>query len=254
MRDVTREAFLESANGEVAVAGRAGLITAVRRGEAPILARFEGSYASTTMTVMGDRSGFVWTDPPTFSKIDELVAAKWKRLKILPSGLSNDTDFIRRVYLDLIGLPPSADDVRTFLADKRDSSRQTRRIDRSPDRQPRFRRLLDQQVGRPSPGQSKIPWRRGIGGFSQLDPRPGCGKSTVRQVRQDHPHREWLEPRKPSRCLFQDPARPCGHHGKHHAALPGRPVQLQQMPRSSVRTLDPGSVLPDCCLLCAGRI
>ena len=121
VRDVTREAFLESANAEVAVAGRAGLITAVRRGEAPILARFEGSYASTTMTVMGDRSGFVWTDPPTFSKIDELVAAKWKRMKILPSGLCNDADFIRRVYLDLTGLPPTADDVRKFLADQRDS-------------------------------------------------------------------------------------------------------------------------------------
>ena len=120
MRDVTREAFLESANGEVVVAGRAGLMAAIRRGEAPILARFEGSYASTTLTVMGDRSGFVWTDPPTFSKIDELVVAKWKRVKILPSGLCSDSDFIRRVYLDLTGLPPSADDVRKFLADKRD--------------------------------------------------------------------------------------------------------------------------------------
>ena len=37
VRDVSREAFLDSANTEVAVAGKAGLITAVRRGEAPIL-------------------------------------------------------------------------------------------------------------------------------------------------------------------------------------------------------------------------
>ena len=44
IRDVTREAFLESANSEVALAGRAGLLTAVRRGEAPVLVRFEGSY------------------------------------------------------------------------------------------------------------------------------------------------------------------------------------------------------------------
>ena len=102
-------------NAEVAVAGKAGLITAVRRGEAPILARFEGNYASTTMTVMGDRSGFVWADPPAYGKIDELVAAKWKRMKILPSGLCNDSDFIRRVYIDLTGLPPTADDVRKFL-------------------------------------------------------------------------------------------------------------------------------------------
>ena len=65
-----------------------GLMTAIRRGEAPVLARFEGSYASTTITVMGDRSGFVWTDPPTFSRIDELVAVKWKRMKILPSEVA----------------------------------------------------------------------------------------------------------------------------------------------------------------------
>ena len=97
VRDVSREAFLESANSEVAVAGKAGLITAVRRGEAPILARFEGNYASTTMTVMGDRAGFVWTEPPAYGKIDELVAAKWKRMKILPSGLCSDADFLRRV-------------------------------------------------------------------------------------------------------------------------------------------------------------
>ncbi len=33
-------------------------MTAVRRGEAPVLARYEGAYAATTLTVMGDRSGF----------------------------------------------------------------------------------------------------------------------------------------------------------------------------------------------------
>ena len=122
-RDVTREAFLESANAEVLVAGRAGLMTTVRRGEAPVLARFEGSYASTTITVMGDRSGFVWTDFPAFSRIDELVSVKWKRMKILPSKLATDSEFIRRVYLDLTGLPPSMSDVQKLSADKRDPQR-----------------------------------------------------------------------------------------------------------------------------------
>ena len=121
VRDVTREAFLETGNMEVAVANKSGLMTALRRGEAPILARFEGAYASTTLTVMGDRGGFVWTQPPTYGRIDELVAAKWKRMKILPSGLCSDADFIRRVSLDLTGLPPTGEDVRAFLADPRDS-------------------------------------------------------------------------------------------------------------------------------------
>ncbi len=120
-RDVTREAFIESGNTEVATADRQGVVTAVRRGEAPVLARYEGAYAATTLTVMGDRSGFVWQQPETWEKIDELVAAKWQRMKILPSGLSGDAEFLRRVYLDLTGLPPTADEVRAFLDDKRDT-------------------------------------------------------------------------------------------------------------------------------------
>jgi hypothetical protein len=41
-RDVTREAFVETSNGEVATADRTGLMTAIRRGEAAVLARYEG--------------------------------------------------------------------------------------------------------------------------------------------------------------------------------------------------------------------
>jgi len=120
-RDVTAEAFVESGNADVATAASGGLISTLRRGEAPVLARYEGNYAATTLTVMGDRSGFVWKEPPTWGKIDELVAAKWKRMKIEPSELCTDLEFIRRVYLDLTGLPPSPDDIRAFLADARDS-------------------------------------------------------------------------------------------------------------------------------------
>ncbi|HLH53761.1 MAG TPA: DUF1549 domain-containing protein [Verrucomicrobiae bacterium] len=120
-RDVTSEAFIESGNSDVATAGAAGLITTLRRGEAPVLARYEGNYAATTLTVMGDRSGFVWHQPPSWGKVDELVAAKWKRMKIEPSELCTDLEFIRRVYLDLIGLPPSPDEIEAFLKDTRET-------------------------------------------------------------------------------------------------------------------------------------
>jgi hypothetical protein len=119
VRDVTREAFLQSSNTEVAEVDREAQVTAVRRGEATVLARYEGTYAATSLIVMGDRSGFVWKEPPTFNFIDQLVYKKLQRVKVLPSELCTDAEFIRRVYLDLTGLPPEPEVVRNFLADKR---------------------------------------------------------------------------------------------------------------------------------------
>lgn len=118
-RDVTAEGFIESSNLDVATTERGGLVSTLRRGEAPVLARYEGNYAATTVTVMGDRAGFVWSEPEKWNRVDELIAAKWQRLKILPSGLCTDEDFLRRVYLDLTGLPPTPAEVRAFLADLR---------------------------------------------------------------------------------------------------------------------------------------
>jgi WD40 repeat protein/mono/diheme cytochrome c family protein len=133
-RDVTREVFIESGNTDVASTTSTGLITVLRRGEAPVLARYDGAYAATTVTAMGDRNGFAWQEQPAWSEVDRLVAGKWKRLKILPSDLCNDYEFIRRVTLDMTGLPPTPEDVRAFVADPRDT-----RIKRNA--------LIDQLVG-----------------------------------------------------------------------------------------------------------
>ena len=70
---------------------------------------------------MGDRSGFAWQSPPANNIIDEFVAAKLERMKTLSSALCTDLEFIRRVYLDLTGLPPAPEQVRAFMADASDS-------------------------------------------------------------------------------------------------------------------------------------
>ena len=120
-RDVTAESFIETGNSDIATTDKTGLVSTERRGEAPMLARYEGAYASTIVTVMGDRSGFEWEDIPANNKADEFVAAKLKRTKTLSSGLASDEEFLRRIHLDLTGLPPSAEEVRKFTADERDS-------------------------------------------------------------------------------------------------------------------------------------
>ena len=122
-RDVTSEAFIESGNTDVAqpISGYPGLIEVSRRGEAPLLVRYEGSYAATTITVMGDRQGFVWDEPPKNNRVDELVARKLQRTKTMPSPLCDDYDFLRRVRLDLTGLPPTVEQIQEFVGDSRDS-------------------------------------------------------------------------------------------------------------------------------------
>lgn len=120
-RDVTREAFVESGDIEILAAEEGGLLRLLRRGEAPVLVRYEGAYAATTLTVMGDRTGFVWHDQPQYNFIDQHVDAKLRRVKILPSPVCRDEEFMRRVYIDLTGLLPSPDEVRDFLADARPS-------------------------------------------------------------------------------------------------------------------------------------
>jgi hypothetical protein len=121
VRDVTAEAFIESSSTEKIEIDRQGLATAVRRGEAAMLARYEGSYAATMVIVMGDRSGFAWRETPVNNHVDELIYNKLKKMRILPSDLCGDADFVRRIYLDLLGISPSVDQVRAFLADSRDT-------------------------------------------------------------------------------------------------------------------------------------
>ncbi|MGI8966199.1 MAG: DUF1549 domain-containing protein, partial [Limisphaerales bacterium] len=117
IRDVTREAIFSSNNGDVASVTN-GLVTATRRGEAAVLVRYEGSYATKLVTVMGDRTGFKFVEIPEYNFIDKGVNAKLTTMKILPSELCTDAEFLRRVSLDLTGLPPTPEKVREFLADK----------------------------------------------------------------------------------------------------------------------------------------
>jgi hypothetical protein len=121
-RDVTLDARYTSSVAEVAEVSDRGLVTATRRGETALLVSYEGQFATNEFTVLGDRSGFKWAAQPQLNYIDRLVDAKLQRMKALPAPLAGDGDFLRRVFLDLTGIPPTADQARAFLQDPRPSA------------------------------------------------------------------------------------------------------------------------------------
>src|SRR5262249_37846859 len=56
--------------------------------------------------------------------IDDHIFAKLQALHIEPSDLCDDATFLRRAFLDTIGLPPTPDELRAYLADVRTDKRQ----------------------------------------------------------------------------------------------------------------------------------
>ncbi|MCE2825610.1 MAG: DUF1549 and DUF1553 domain-containing protein [Verrucomicrobium sp.] len=119
-RDVTREAVLSSNNEEVGLV-QGNTVIPLRRGEMAVLVRYEGQYDAREVTVMGDRTGFRFAAMPAYNFIDTAVNAKLESLKINPSDLCTDAEFIRRVSLDITGQPPTAEAVRAFLSDPAES-------------------------------------------------------------------------------------------------------------------------------------
>jgi Protein of unknown function (DUF1549)/Protein of unknown function (DUF1553) len=68
-------------------------------------------------------------DPAALAKlIDAEVARKLAEAKVSPSPLCSDEEFLRRVYLDITGVVPSADKAREFL-DSKDADKRAKLID-----------------------------------------------------------------------------------------------------------------------------
>jgi len=116
-RDVTRLGCYSVNNELYAMVNDEGLVTAREFGETAVVARFERKFAAVDVIVLRDDPAFQPTPVPTDHFIDTLVVRKLNELKIQPSPLADDEQFLRRVSLDLIGLQPTPEELRAFLAD-----------------------------------------------------------------------------------------------------------------------------------------
>ncbi len=117
-RDVTHLSLMSSMNDTSAAISGDGIVTAKERGEASIIARF-GTYAVVTQAiVVPPGEALVWPEGiEERNYVDQLINKKLKQLRITPSEVCSDETFVRRVYVDIVGLIPKTEDVEKFLAD-----------------------------------------------------------------------------------------------------------------------------------------
>jgi uncharacterized protein DUF1553/uncharacterized protein DUF1549 len=121
--DVTSHAKFQSNREELARVDSFGLVTAGDHpGEAAIMAAYMNEVdvfrALIPRAAPDAKRPAPRVSPPPQNFIDRLVAAKLERLNVDSSAFCTDNEFVRRVYLDVIGTLPTADEVRTYLADR----------------------------------------------------------------------------------------------------------------------------------------
>ncbi|MBI3877190.1 MAG: DUF1549 domain-containing protein [Verrucomicrobia bacterium] len=126
-RDVTRLAVFDPAN-QLVKASADGLVRREKFGEGTVLVRFLGQQVPVRLAFVPARPGFAWKKPAANNYVDENIFAKLRSLRINPSELCSDEVFLRRASLDLLGVIPSAEEARSFLADKH-RDRRSRLVD-----------------------------------------------------------------------------------------------------------------------------
>ena len=127
-RDVTRMAVYEPSQPIVTISPD-GVATRNRFGETTVLVRYLNRQAAVRLTFVPNRANFVWTRPAAFNRFDGPVLEKLHVLRVLPTDVCDDPTFVRRVFIDLIGLLPTADEARSFVADSQPDKR-GRMVDR----------------------------------------------------------------------------------------------------------------------------
>jgi hypothetical protein len=133
IRDVTPLAVFSSSDEAVASVDENGFVVGHDRGEAAILVRYLEKMETSYVMFLRDIEGFQWPSPPENNYVDQLVFEKLEQLKIAPSDVCTDDEFLRRVYLDVIGILPTAAEASTFLSDT-DPAKRAKLIDSLLDR------------------------------------------------------------------------------------------------------------------------
>jgi Protein of unknown function (DUF1549)/Protein of unknown function (DUF1553) len=106
-----------------------GEISANKPGDSGLVISYRGNVVAARILVPAPaKPGFQYPKMGEVNYIDREVTAKLRMLNMVPSEKSSDNEFIRRVYIDTIGILPTPEEARAFFEDKRADKRE-RKID-----------------------------------------------------------------------------------------------------------------------------
>ena len=128
--DVTRWGKYASSDASVAKVGEDGRVEISGHGEATLSVWYLDRIASARVAVpFPDQiREEVFREASRHNFIDDLVLEKLHRMRIPPSELCTDSEFLRRAYLDAAGILPSGEEAERFAADP-DPRKRSRLVD-----------------------------------------------------------------------------------------------------------------------------
>ena len=129
-RDVTHASIYTSSAARLAEVDQQGLVRMGKvPGQAAINLNYMGQVAVVRLLVPRPGSTASFPATPDDNEIDKLVWTKLRAMGIVPSPLTDDATFLRRLFIDAIGTLPTPEEVRAFLRDGSPDKR-SRWIDR----------------------------------------------------------------------------------------------------------------------------
>ena len=123
--DVTEWAKFDTTEDTVAQVDQNGLVTVLAPGSTAITVWYSSkvSFADVLAPRQTPLDDAVIARAQRNNFIDELILKKLAALNIAPSGTTSDTEFIRRAYLDTLGILPTEDEVVAFVMENNGNKR-----------------------------------------------------------------------------------------------------------------------------------